>query len=88
MYFNALLRPVFVRTTMDERMVQEQVPPHRQLMATKVLKSQETMHRAQVWRDLHPERYHKIMARRTQLTPSKPQKRVETKLPLCKHKCL
>lgn len=57
MYFNALLRPAIVSVTLDERMVKEQVPPHRQLMARKVLKSQETMHRAQVWRDLHPQCY-------------------------------
>ena len=57
MYFNALLRPVIVSVSLDERMVREQVPVHRQVMARKVLKSQETMHKAQVWRDLHPECY-------------------------------
>ncbi len=70
-FFNALLRPVVVRMTLDERMVKEQVPRHHHLMATKVLKSQETMHRAQVWRDLHPEWVCSTMERRwrTELVP-------------------
>ena len=64
MYFNALLRPSIVSVSLDERMVRAQVPLHRQVMARKVLKSQETMHKAQVWRDLHPERYIKYIERK------------------------
>lgn len=63
-FFNAVLRPVVVRMTADERLVKEQVPQHRHVMATKVLKSQETMHRAQVFRDLHPEWMCSTMERR------------------------
>lgn len=71
MYFNALLRPAIVSVNLDERMVREQVPPHRRVMATKVLKSQETMQKAQVWRDLHPECYIKHLERkwRSELGP-------------------
>lgn len=62
-FFNALLRPGVVRQTIDEQL-REQVPPHRRLLATKVLKSQETMHRAAVWRELHPERFTQTMEKR------------------------
>ena len=72
MYFNALLRPASVTLNLDKRLVQEQVPLHRQVMARKVLKSQETMHKAQVWRDLHPECYSRYIERkwRSELDPS------------------
>lgn len=78
MYFNALLRPAVVRINMDERLVKEQVPPHRRVMARKVLKAQETMHRAQVWRELHPEWFGKVMEKRwrKELVPSTVNKRM------------
>lgn len=77
MYFNALLRPAIVSVSLDERMVREQVPVHRHVMATKVLKSQETMHKAQVWRDLHPECYSKYIETkwRSELGPPVSHKR-------------
>ena len=78
MYFNALLRPAIVRTatTLDEKMAREQVPVHRRVMAVKVLKAQETMHKAQVWRDLHPECYDRAIERqwRRELSPAKERK--------------
>lgn len=52
MYFNALLRPAPIYL---QSFAKEHAPPHRQLEAVKVLKAQETMHRAAVWRELHPD---------------------------------
>ena len=62
MYFNALLRPA-PPPTLDV-LVKQQAPPHRQLEAIKVLKAQETMHKAAVWRHLHPDWIHKYNERR------------------------
>ena len=50
MYFNALLRPAPICM---QTLIQDHAPPHRQVQAVKVLKAQETMHRAVVWRELH-----------------------------------
>ena len=71
MYFNALLRPAPICL---QTLLQDHTPPHRQLEAVKVLKAQETMHRAAVWRELHPDWLCKCTERRwrKELSPKVP----------------
>ena len=63
-FFNALLRPAEIPMRLKERAIREEVPPHRQVSAKKVLKSQDTMHRASVWREENPKWYADVMERR------------------------